>query len=218
MARVIGKKPPAAATAAPACAALFDKYFRVKMLWLHSRDTNDLRKFGTRISGIEEIDRNRDKEEIITELSVDMMFEQHRKGVTVKLMRYEDAAEVYRIIQTHILAWAEYLDRGINTAGAPIQDLIELDMFAAVVYDKAVNVFSELERKTALSSNYLGIQGLNFNNILKRAPKNNDVTHIRNGVEVTKVSEAPNNGIRERHSYKELFSEHVRNVAEWNKS
>lgn len=206
--------------AQPGVDAIFDQYFLVRIRYLQSRSIESMRVFGTRVSELEELNVNRDKEEITTEMSVDMMFEKWRSGVTVRLLRYEDSAKVYRIIQEHIATWADYLSKGhVNTGDAPLKDLIELDLFAAAVYDKAVNVFSEAERTTALSNNYLGVQQFNFTNILKRTQSDSGGIRVSNGAEVHSVNGTEEkdlkNGLRDRVSYKDLFGEHVTNVADW---
>jgi phage-related protein len=196
---------------------LFDRYFLVRMNYLNSRSVDQLRRFGQRVSGVAEIDRNLDKQEIVTELTVNAMFEKFRSGVTIKLVRYSDAAEVYRIIHAHLIKWAEYITTGINVGNAPLSDLVELDRFASVVYDKAVNVFSEQERTSALAGTFQRVQSINFNNILTRARKSeyHSVETTANGVEVMRVKELDTPKIIERTSFKDLFSSRISEVKGW---
>jgi len=201
----------------PAVNDLFDRYFLVQMNYLNSRSVDQLRRFGQRISGVAEIDRTLDRQEIVTELSVNAMFEKFRSGVTIKLVRYSDAAEVYRIIHAHLIKWAEYITSGINVGSAPLTDLVELDRFASVVYDKAVNVFSEQERTSALAGTFNRVQTINFNNILTRARKTDyhTVETTPNGVEVMRVKELEGPKLVERTSFKELFSSRISDLKGW---
>lgn len=197
--------------------ALFDRYFLVRMNYLNSRSVDQLRRFGQRVSGIPEIDRHLDRQEIITELSVNAMFEKFRSGVTIKLVNYSDSAEVYRIIHAHLIRWAEYLAGGVNVGSAPLEDLVELDRFASVVYDKAVNVFSEQERSSALAGTFMRVQSINFNNVLTRARKaeTHVVETMANGVEVMRVKEVEGPKIVERTSFKDLFSSRINDLKGW---
>lgn len=193
---------------------LWDKYYKVRMLYLHSRSVDQIKKFGVRISGIEEIDRNLDKQMIETEMNIDSMFEKWRKGVTIRVVNYNDTAEIYRIIHSHLVAWSEYLSNGVNVGDAPLKDLIELDQFAAIVYDKAVAVFSQEDRNTAVASNFLNVQSINFKNILKRE-RNVSETRMTDGVEVTTVTKNEKSGLPLRHSMKDIFSEQINRVSKW---
>lgn len=199
----------------PQCDDLFDKYFKVRMSYFRSRSLEYLKTYGMRVSGFEEIDRNLENQQIVTEMTVDRMFEKWRTGVTVSLIRYDDSADVYKIIHNHLIAWAEYLSTGINTGAAPLKDLVELDIFAGVVYDKARSVFSAEERQTAIATNFLGVQTINFGNILQKARKETNTRVSASGAEVTRVTESNPSGIRERNSFKDLFSSQINQVAGW---
>lgn len=198
-------------------AELFDRYFCVKLNYLHSRNVATIQRYGLRVSGNDEIDRNLDKQEIITEMSISMMFEKFKDGVTVKLVNYNDSAEVYRLIHLHLLAWAEYLESGVNIGAAPLAELVELDRFASVVYSKAVNVFSQQERNIALSTSISGVQELNFHNILTRAKTHDSfMTKVTpNGVEITHVNEISKVKIPNRTAFKDLFTTRLSEINGW---
>lgn len=195
---------------------IWDKYFPVRMLYMHSRNPTDMRKFGTRVSGIPGIDRNLDKQEVFTEMNIDRMFEKWRTGVTIHLVRYDDSAQVYRIIHAHLLKWAEYMANSINNGNAPLKDLIELDDFANVVYDKATSVFSPEIKQSALAANFTNVQTINFHNVLKRAIRTDEVSSTP-GVEVTRITtdKDKNNGILPRNSLKDLFASEVKVIENW---
>lgn len=193
---------------------LWDRYFTVKMLYLHSRSVDQVRRYGIRISGIDEIDRYLDRQEITTQLSIDAMFEKHRQGVTIRVLRYDDTAEIYRIIHSHLIAWAEYLSTGVNIGNAPLKDLIELDAFASVVYDKAKSVFSQEEKVSALASNFTNVQTINFKNILAREVKETETRVTPNGLEVVTINnDRPK--FPERESMKEVFADQINRLQGW---
>lgn len=193
---------------------LWDRYFIVKMLYLHSRSVEQVRRYGIRVSGIDEIDRNLDRQEITTQLNIDSMFEKHRQGVTIRVLRYDDTAEIYRIIHSHLIAWAEYLSTGVNIGNAPLKDLIELDAFASVVYDKAKSVFSQEEKVSALASNFTNVQTINFKNILAREVKETETRVTPNGLEVVTINnDRPK--FPERESMKEVFADQINRLQGW---
>lgn len=200
----------------PSGTGLWDKYFKVRMLYLHSRNVDQVRRFGVRISGVEEIDRGLDKQEIVTEMNIDRMFEKWRTGVTIRVVNYNDTLIIYRIIHAHLIAWAEYMASGINNGNVPIKDLIELDDFANVVYDKARSVFSQEEKQTALASNFLQVQTINFQNILKREYNQIETKITPSGAEVTRVTKtAPSVVVPDRNSLKSLFAEQINQISGW---
>lgn len=194
---------------------LWDKYFTVKMKYLHSRSMDQIQRYGVRVSGIPEIDAELDRQEIVTQMSIDMMFEKYRRGVTIRVVNYNDTAEIYRIIHSHLIAWAEYISNGINIGNAPLKDLIELDQFANVVYDKARSVFSQEERTSAIASNFLKVQSINFRNILAREYKETRPTQLSEGIEVVKSSDAEPAKIQERNSLKDVFANQINQLHGW---
>lgn len=194
---------------------LWDKYFRVKVNYLQSMPMERLKTYGMRVSGIPEIDKTLDRQEISTEMNIDTMFEKHRRGVTIRVVNYSDTAEIYNIIHNHLLAWVEHLSSGINVGNAPLKDLIELDAFAAVVYDKAKSVFNDTNKTASLPSIFKDSQMLNFRNILNREVKEQATVIRASGAEVTKVTNVDPNALPERQSMKELFSEQINLMAKW---
>lgn len=193
---------------------LWDRYYTVKMLYLHSRSVEQVRRYGVRISGVDEIDRYLDRQEITTQLNIDSMFEKHRQGVTIRVLRYEDTAEIYNVIHSHLIAWAEYLSTGVNIGNAPLKDLIELDAFAAVVYDKAKSVFSKEEKVSALASNFTNVQTINFKNILAREVKETETRMTPSGLEVVTIrNDKP--FFPDRESMKEVFTDQINRIQGW---
>ena len=184
---------------------LWDQYFLVRYNYALSRSAEDIRRYGTRISGLNELDKDLHREMISTEINIDTMFELYRKGVTIYVTNYNDTEKIYRIIHNHLIAWADYMANGIHTGAAPLKDLVELDIFAGIVYDKAKSVFSKQERETGLASFILKSQTLNFANILKRSTVDAG-TEFVNGVETTTINKVKSkNPFPERSSFKDVF-------------
>lgn len=198
---------------------MWEEYFMVRILYLQSLSRKHIEAYGVRISGIEEIDRYQSQREIVTQMTIDQMFEKHREGATIRVLNYDDTARIYNIINQHLIAWAEYLSRGVNVGNAPLKDLIELDAFANIVYDKARCVFTEEMRKYAQEDNFMKIQEINFFNILQNA-RDSGVRRTRKGIEIHSVldtvdDEQPNREAPERNALKDLFIEEVDRIGSW---
>ena len=202
---------------------LWSRYFKVRMSYLHSRSVDQIRKFGIRISDNEEINRTLDNQEIVTQLNINAMFEKWRTGVTINVMNYADTAIIYEIIHTHLVTCADYMANGINTGDLPLQDLIQLDEFASKIYDKALPLFSQQERLSALATNFRNAQTFNFANILKRSKSGqtfeeltNQTTVLANGVEVQQVSSSTSTPkAPDRTSYRDVFANDLARIEGW---
>lgn len=196
--------------------ALWDNYYRVRHNYFHSLDKEHIKLYGTRISGINELDARIEHEIIDTEMNIDRMFELWRKGVTISVVNYADTEEIYKHIRAHLISWADYISNGIHTSNAPVKDLIDLDRFAEVVYDKAVAVFTPEERQSGVASIFLKSQRINFFNVLRRntvtdtstlAIKDGEVDVIQPGNK--KPADAP------YRSFRELFADNLPIVNGW---
>lgn len=196
---------------------LFDRYFWVKVNTLANMNQLQLRDFGMRVSGVPEIDAQLENQETRCQWNIDMMFEKWRRGITVRVMHYPDTVIIYDIIQAHLHKWAEHLQTAVNTGNAPLKDLIELDQFSAVVYDKAKTLFSMQERRSAIASSFANIKSLNFTNILKRSTSRPNTVILADGIEVTTIggSKEPEKQEMTRPSFKTVFEEQVNVIENW---
>lgn len=198
---------------------LFDRYFWVKVNTLQNMNEHRLREFGVRTSGVPELDTYIPKQEIRTEWSINMMFEKWRRGVKINVINYSDTVIIYNIIQSHLQKWAQYLQRGVNVGDSPFKDLIELDMFSAIIYDKAKCMFTREERTSAIASNFVNMSSLNFGNILRRRTERVTTIGDIDTKEVTTIGEIPPEEGHEidRQSYKSVFEEQAEHIQAWRK-
>jgi len=196
---------------------LFERYYHVRFKHLDSRTPEQIRRTGVRISGVPEIDRDASKYEVDSELTIDQMFELWRNGATVKLVNYDDSAEIYQIIQRHIVRTAEAVKYAINGVSRELLvDMVDLDKFASVVYSKASSIFTDMERKAIHSHTVAGLPQINALNIL--GSSGSKVTSIRQGADGKEIierermpsrKEAP---IRERTAMAEDFAERIERI------
>lgn len=192
---------------------LFDRYYRVSYRHFDSRSPDHIRRYGVRVSGVPSIDSTIEKYEVESELTIDSMFEMWRKGVTIKVRNYLDSAEIYEIIQRHLVTTAEFLRGSINGSNRELlKDMMDLDKFAAVVYDKAKTIFTDQERAAVDKSNFAGLQTINFFNILnKNYSRIEEVTVKKDGTEVIKkaVTNTRQAPVREREDLSSVFIDQI---------
>lgn len=196
---------------------LWEQYYPVRFRHFEAVSEDRIARFGTRVSGIGEIDREIERYMVESELSINQMLEFHRKGSIIRLINYDDSAEIYEIIQRHLIHAMEHIRSSVNGYDKDLlKDLIELDQFATVVYDKAKSIFTDRER-AALYSNTLGkLQTLNYFNILKNRTYStiDNVKVTKNGETKTMVSQHQhtNGEVKERSSMSDVFAEHLSRI------
>lgn len=196
---------------------LFERYYHVRFKHIDSRSPEQIRRTGIRSSGIPEIDREVARYEVDSELTIDQMFELWRNGATIRLVNYSDSAEIYQIIQRHIVETAEAVKYAVNGVNKELLvDMVDLDKFASVVYNKAVSIFTDMERKAVHSHTMAGLPAINAFNILGSG--GSKVTSIRQGADGKEIvererlpsrKEAP---IRERTAMAEDFAERIERI------
>jgi hypothetical protein len=121
---------------------LWDYFYRIRIPVIASTSLEDLRKFGTRITGIKAIDSTAHSQTFVRYASIADMLKFYKEGVPVRLVDPGDAKVIYEDISLHIHSWKTRLERGINIGEAPIDDLITMDQFASTVYEHAKLQFS----------------------------------------------------------------------------
>lgn len=126
----------------PNILALWTHLYLVSIPEMYLRSDDDIRTRGITTSGNNDIDRAMHNNTASVYKTIDDIFELHRKGVDVAVVKYEDTEKIYNAIQAHLGAWMNYLRNGVNLYNSPFDDLIELDQFANIVYDKAKFVFT----------------------------------------------------------------------------
>lgn len=133
--------PPNKDTAGP----LFDRVFRCS--FSRNLTTTDyyIETFGFAGTGVPEIDRTLKDEIIDTYINIDTMLEYHQQDIPIRVHNYDDTKVIYELIQEHLEVWRDRLDRAVNIADAPIEDLIALDKLASSVYDKAKYTYAPEE-------------------------------------------------------------------------
>lgn len=117
--------------------ALFKKRYRVLA---RSRDLvsiEEQREHGMVSTGNRRLDDMLSNQLTTTFMSVNEMVEYFKEGISFRLTAAGDSKQIYEDIVAHTGAWRETLMYSMNVGSAPVEDLIELENFAAAVYEHA---------------------------------------------------------------------------------
>jgi len=206
------------AAKATAVDELFDCYFQVRYSHFHAKTKEEIERYGIRVSGIDAYDATMEKQMVDSFMTINMMFEQYRRGLTIRVVNYADTAKIYEIIQKHLATWRTHLSSSMNVCDeAFVLDLIELDKFASTVYNKAVSIFTDEETKQLLNPNVPFAQRINMFNVLKKRP--GEITSVKRGQmgeEIMTISGNEQQGkLRERTTYQDTFAEHLSRIKGW---
>lgn len=76
-------------------------------------------------------------------------------GANVSLVNKADAPKIFEAISAHLHAWKDHIANSYNPNKPPYEDLLVLDQFANVVYDKAAFAYDQtfVEKHFRMSSN-----------------------------------------------------------------
>lgn len=128
-------------TCHPKIRAIWENLYLVSLPELYLRTEEDMRARGTPTTGDSKLDRAMHNCYSKAYKTINQIFELYRLGVNVYVVNYADTEKIYYAIQAHLSSWVVYIQQGLNLYSTPFEDLLELDRFASVVYDKAKFVF-----------------------------------------------------------------------------
>ena len=90
-------------------------------------------------------------------IPINKMIDYFQAGVTVRVVKHTDTKVIFDIIDKYLLAWKHKLDRGINIAIAPLDDLLVLDRFAGVIYPHARDHMKPTDSITSIINSFGGL-------------------------------------------------------------
>lgn len=124
---------------------IFKEKFLCLLRYIDTLSEAEIRRSGVPTTYVEELDEAHLNHPVRQYLTIDDMIELYRRGITIRVVNYEDTEKIYDNIQEHLLAWKRDIERSHSTNHVPVEDLIDLDRFANVVYKKAKFVFDQAE-------------------------------------------------------------------------
>lgn len=121
---------------------IFEKLWWCRVPFNASRSVDHIKHFGTPMSGDPDRDRATANELVDRMITIERMVEYSKTGVHVYVKNRNDCKEIYEAISLHLQSWKRHLESSLNTGDAPLQDLVDLDQFANLVYSHAKYQFT----------------------------------------------------------------------------
>ena len=190
---------------------IFDYLFKCRIPNLQTMSEEYIRFFGMPTTGDPSIDQAMADQWITTMLPISKMVEYSKQGITIKIVKYDDVKVMYNYISLHLQAWKNQIGNGINVGDAPIDDLIDLDAFANLVYDQAKYQFTRDIADSLLERQMSTITRFNKSNFFKPDIKIND-----SGDNITRINSEPVDNYPKRESLSDIFKDRKIGYKKWN--
>lgn len=145
---------------------LFDRMFLCRFPQIESIPIDQQKAIGTYSTGDKALDIALMKSEYLTTyINIDKMLDFFRRGVNFYIVNRSDTVKIYELISEHLDAWCQTIDVGLNIGNAPIEDLIDLDRLADLIYDKAKYKYKEKNLQDFFDSKLASINRFNAFNL-----------------------------------------------------
>ncbi len=135
---------------------IFDELYLCRIPNYKTMSADYLKIFGTPTTFNNDIDNQLSKELLTVMIPISKMVEYFQDGIVVRIVKAADTKLIYENIQLHLTVWRNYLERGLNTGNAPMDDLIALDQFASAVYPHATAFFTPAQVDSLFSRQTAG--------------------------------------------------------------
>lgn len=117
---------------------IFDVVFECKVRNADLISDNELREFGSFSTGMEMLDIDNMTQLVVANMSISAMAVHISKGYSLRYVHAQDVLKIYEFTQHHLQRWVGRLgSASLNGNGAPLDDLIKLDVFCSDVYEQA---------------------------------------------------------------------------------
>lgn len=161
---------------------IFNKLFHCRVPYLASLTDEDLDIFGIHYLNDKEYDNYTRNQEIDRYLTINDMVELRKRGVWIKVAKFDDTKTIYEIIIEHLQNWKTLLDNGYRRADVPYEDFEELDKLAREVYPYArsrldTEVIDSVIRRNAATSSIFSTK-----DFMATRPNNNNRETINDQV------------------------------------
>lgn len=129
--------------------------YQCRIPYIQLLSIEELEENGLPTSGDIHHDHAMQWEPRLVSLPIHRMAELWSNGANISLVNRLDAPKVFEAISKHLHAWKDHIMHSYHPNKPPYEDLLILDQFASVVYDKAKFAYDEnfVEKHFKLSSN-----------------------------------------------------------------
>lgn len=111
--------------------------YECRVPFIQTLDMDDLEENGMPTSGDRHHDHAMQWEPRLISIPIHRMAELWSSGANVSLVNRADAPKIFEAIHAHLLAWKSHIENSYHPVQPPYEDLMALDQFASVVYEKA---------------------------------------------------------------------------------
>lgn len=177
---------------------IFKNLYMCRVPYLDSLEDDELEMYGILHVNDLEYDTATRTQLIDKYITINQMVELFKRGVNIYVVKHDDSKKIYDAILKHLLYWSNEIKNGLINRVAPVEDLIDLDRFASIVYPHARNytttaLIESIIKKDA-SSNLL----IPTEEIMRSRPNNNGRMTLNDSVDNAVVE-------KEHQSLKDIF-------------
>lgn len=130
--------------------ALWHDRYSVRVANIQTRSVDDVLENGFYISGEEAFDHDSNWKREQRHVTIVKMAEWWHHGANIFLVNPKDSEKIYKAIREHLLEWRLVLRGAYNSIiKPPVEDLLILESFAAMIYEHAKYVFDDNDRNSA---------------------------------------------------------------------
>lgn len=180
---------------------IFKKLFMCRVSNIQSMSVEYLQHHGMPSVGDSRHDTETANELVTRMLPISEMVKFFNDGVPVRVCNYADTKEIYERITDHLNFWKQNLENGLNTRGAPIDDLLLMDRFAMTVYEFAKHQFTTEIVDSIIARRMSSTLRVSRDRIMGRKPKTIEVTNPETG-----ATHKEEEGLPARMSMSETFA------------
>lgn len=146
------------------------KLFFVRVKMMQSRSVSNIRYLGNYMSGIREFDEDIPNQTYNRYMTIKDMVQHYKGGNQIYVPGYvgkkkvDQVGQIYVIVEKYLDYWREKLQYGVNLGDAPVEDLIEADMFADSLFNYAKYGSAKNKSLSSIYQSLTSVQRVNHHN------------------------------------------------------
>lgn len=138
---------------------IFDRKYIVKIKTIDNLDPEYIREYGRPTTNNPEYDKMLMNELVHVAKTIAEMVVMFKKGVVIRIQTPQECAEIYEVIHEYLQLWQARIQNSINVGVAPMEDLIDMDAFAAKIHAPACEAMTR-DKSTSTLMNFLANAGM----------------------------------------------------------
>lgn len=151
---------------------LWHELFHCRLPNIETYSVDYIRMYGMPTCGDKTIDKQMANELVDRMLPVSEIVKYFEQGAKIRLAKVDDSVKIYNYITEHINNWKQFLENGINTGAAPIDELKAFDRLAVAVHEHAKYQFNDEIVESIMSRRMSSVMRVSRKNLLAPAKVN----------------------------------------------